>query len=108
MAVNQEYKLFIEDQLSGMPNIESKSMFGGIGFFREGTMFAMIGKGVLRFRVDDTNRAEYEAGGMEAMQSAKKGKGMPYYEVPQKILDDKDELVKWAEKAYEVALANKK
>ena len=44
MAVNDDYKNFVEDQLSGMQGIQSKSMFGGIGFFKEGIMFAMIGK----------------------------------------------------------------
>ena len=65
-------------------------------------------KRVLRFRVDDTNREAYESEGMEALQGAKKGKGMPYFEVPQRILEDKDELVVWAEEAYGVAVANKK
>jgi len=45
LAVDENYIAFIKDQMSEIPNVETKRMFGGLGFFREGTMFAMIGGG---------------------------------------------------------------
>ena len=32
---------------------------------------------------------------------------MPYWEVPERLLDDPEELVTWARRAYAVALAAK-
>jgi len=108
MAVNEDYLAFVQDQLSEVEDFETKKMFGGIGFFREGIMFGMIGGGVLRLRVDDTNRSSYEDQGMTNYAPKKGSKGMPYYEVPQGVLDDKKELANWANDAYEVAVAAKK
>jgi DNA transformation protein len=42
-------------------------MFGGIGFFKDGLMFGMIGRGVLRLKIDETNQADYDAAGMQPM-----------------------------------------
>lgn len=88
MAVNQDYLQYVEEQLSGMRPFESKKMFGGIGFFKEGIMFGMIGKNIFHLKADDHNRPDYEAAGMKAFMSSAKSKGMPYYEVPASILED--------------------
>lgn len=79
------------DVLSVLGEITSKRMFGGVGVFHEGKMFAMVNsKGGILFKVDDSNKAEYEAKG-----ETKHGK-MPYYSVPVEILSDDDKLVSWA------------
>ena len=105
MAVNEDYLAFVQDQLSYTANFETKKMFGGIGFFREGIMFGMIGGGVLRLRINDETKLKYIAEGMEPLKSKSGKGGMPYYEVPQGILDDKKELASWADEAYKVAFA---
>ena len=38
----------------------------------------------------------------------KKEKGMPYWEVPLEVFEDKKELAKWALKSYKAAIRNKK
>lgn len=103
MAVNQEFKAFIEDQLSEFEGFECKKMFGGLGFFREGMMFGMLGGNTFRLKVDEINQPDYEAYGMQAYHSKKKGKGMPYWEVPQEILEDRSKLADWAARAFEAA-----
>lgn len=108
MAVNEDYRKFVEDQLSLFGPFESKKMFGGIGFFRDGIMFGMIGKGTLRFKVDDSNRADYESAGMLPLTSENKKKSMPYYEVPQSVVEDREALKIWADKAFAIAVAAKK
>ncbi len=102
MAVEKSYLSFIEDQLSGISFL-TKKMFGGIGFFHEEKMFAMIGNNVLRFKVDDTNEADYVARGMKPYSSSKKKKGMPYWEVPHDIIEDREALEIWAHKAISIA-----
>lgn len=104
-----EYALHLIDELAEIGKVTSKKMFGGVGFFLDKTMFAKLsGDGTLYFRVDESNRADYEALGAEQFNSDAKKKGMPYYQVPTEIIADNVQLVKWAKTAYEVAVANKK
>lgn len=108
MAVNEDLFIYIQDQLSGFGEIETKKMFGGIGFFKKGIMFAMIGYNAFRMRVDETNQTDFESRGMKPFQSDSKKKGMPYWEVPTEIIDDQAELAKWAQKALDAAIRGKK
>jgi DNA transformation protein len=108
MAVKEDYLTFVMDQLSAIDNVTTKRMFGGVGLFRNSLMFAKIGGGKFYLKVDDHNKSEFEARGMKAFYSEKKRKGMPYWAVPVDILEDKDELTKWAMKSYEAAERAKK
>ncbi len=108
MAVSQEYIDLITDQLSEFEGATVKKMFGGYGIFKEKKMFGLVGDDTLFLKVDDHNRADYEARGMKQHYMEKKGKGMPYWTVPADVLENKNELKKWAEKAYEAALRAKK
>lgn len=110
MAVNETYLSYVRDQLSRFGEFEIKRMFGGIGIFKEGLMFGKIGGDVFRLKVDTSNQKDYEEKGMKPFYSETKKKGMPYWEVPQEVLEDRDELARWASKSYEIAknAANKK
>lgn len=108
MAVNAEYLQFILDQLSEFGEVDIKKMFGGIGIFKDGLMFAKIGGDKFRLKVDETNEKQFEDQGMKPYQSEKKKKGMPYWEVPLLVVEDKTELAKWAIQSFEIAKANKK
>ena len=107
MAVNKEYAQFVKDQLSEFGEVEFKNMFGGIGIFKDGLMFAKIGGDVFRLKVDDSNKQQFEDKGMKPYFSKKKKKGKPYWEVPQEVLEDRSELSKWAEQSFNIALKSK-
>ena len=108
MAVSEDYLDYVMDQLAAFGKVEAKKMFGGIGFFMEGTMFAMIGYGKFRMRVDESNQQDYEECGMEPVYGAKKKIGLPYWEVPVEILEDHIQLKAWATKALDAAIRGKK
>lgn len=108
MAVSESYLSYILDQLSEFGPIDAKKMFGGVGLFKEGLMFGKIGGDTFRLKVDDHNQKEYEEKGMKPFYSASKKKGMPYWEVPAEILENKEQLSLWAQKSYEAALRSKK
>ncbi|XOV68706.1 MAG: TfoX/Sxy family protein [Fluviicola sp.] len=108
MAVNEDYAQFVKDQLSEFGEFEFKNMFGGIGIFKEGLMFGKIGGDKFRLKVDDSNKEQFENKGMKPFYSEKKKKGMPYWEVPQDVLEDKSELAKWAKQSFEIAVKSKK
>lgn len=108
MAVKEEYLQFVLDQLSEFGEVEIKKMFGGIGLFHQGLMFGKIGGETFRLKVDEHNQAEYEERGMKPFHSEKKKKGMPYWEVPNDVFEDRKTLKIWAEKSFEAAKRAKK
>lgn len=108
MAVNEEYLNFIIDQLSEFGEVNVKRMFGGIGIFHKGLMFAKIGGDKLRLKVDENNKDDFESKGMKPYYSEKKKKGMPYWEVPIDVIENKTLLAEWAQKSYAVATRTKK
>ncbi|MFK7805443.1 MAG: TfoX/Sxy family protein [Anaerolineae bacterium] len=81
--------------------IRSRKMFGGVGIFSEesGNMFVLISSDdVVYFKVDDTNRAEYEK------VDAARFHRMPYFKPPDSVLnDDNGELRDWVLKSADIA-----
>ena len=104
MPYNEEIDARIRKVVSRWKNSDAKKMFGGVGLFHNGKMFGMLGGVTFRLKVDDTNRADYEAKGMQPHSSGSKKKGMPYWEVPAEVIEDKEQLKQWAEKAYQAAV----
>lgn len=107
MAVSPEYRAFIEDLVAPLGHVSTRRMFGGLGVFYRGLMFALIARDVLHFKVDDENRPDYEAEGMEPFSYMRQGKkrGLnSYWTVPVDVLDNEDEFLTWARKAAEAAL----
>lgn len=107
MAFDESYRVYIEEQLSEFGDYTSKKMFGGVGFFKDKIMFAGIMSNVFRMKADETTIPDFEAHGMGPWQHGD-SKPMPYYEVPQGVLEDKLELKNWANKAFVVACKSKK
>jgi DNA transformation protein len=111
MGINEGDLRFIEDQLSAFGDFYTKRMFGGVGFFREGLMFAMMSStGEFRLKVDDSNRADYETAGMEPLYHKKDRtkRPMDYWQVPVHVLENKELLANWANAAYAIAVRKKK
>ncbi len=81
----------VMEQLAPLGDVTSKRMFGAHGVFEAGDMFALISRDDrLYFKVDETNLPDYETAGSERF------KPMPYYEVPEAVFDDPDQLAEWA------------
>ena len=108
MAFSQDYLEFILDQLSDFGDLSYKKMFGGVGFYKDGLMFGGIMGGSLHLKVNDETRAAYIERGMGSFFHSKKSKALPsYYQVPIEIIEDRDALRLWAEKAFAVAKVKK-
>lgn len=92
------------DQMSDFGIVTYKKMFGGIGLFCEGLMFALIADDVLYLKVDDSNRADFEAIGSAPFKPYPHSKMiMQYYNVPEDLLEDKERMTEWCKKAFSVA-----
>ena len=109
MPVSDEYIEYALDQLSSLGEVTHRRMFGGVGLYHRGKFFALIADDVLYFKVDDGNRCDFEAQGMEPFKPfADKPQTMQYYEVPIDILESRDKLMPWAQKAYAAAVKKAK
>jgi len=101
---------YLIDLLSPWAKVTATGMFGGWGLYRGDQIFAIVIEDTPYFKVDDSNRADYETAGTGPFEYTAKGNkrvAMSYWQVPGDILDDADALGQWAEKAYHSALAAK-
>ncbi len=104
MPVSDEYLTYVVDQLECVGPVQARRMFGGAGLYCNGLFFAIVADDVLYFKVDDSNRPDYESAGMGAFRPfPDKSNVMQYYEVPIEALENRDTLYDWARKALDVA-----
>ncbi|MBT3362579.1 MAG: TfoX/Sxy family protein [Chloroflexi bacterium] len=101
----------LSEVLADIDGISSRAMFGGYGIYKEGIIFAIIADEQLYFKVDQSNRSDYEQYGSHPFvysQGKTKSTTMSYWELPADIQEDRHEIAKWVEKAYEVSKNRKK
>lgn len=106
MAVNTEYRDYVLDLLEPMGEVSAQRFFGGIGIRQGSTQFGVIMNSTLYFCVDDLTREKYiEMGSAPFSYTKKKGHVVVkrYYEVPEAVLENSDELWLWAEEAVATA-----
>ncbi len=110
MAVSASFRTFILEQLGRVvPKVRARGMFGGVGIYAGELFFALIDDDTLYFKVDDSNRPDFTARGMEPFRPfGEDGETMGYYEVPADLVDDPEALRPWAEKAIAVSGRKKK
>jgi DNA transformation protein len=110
VPVSESYRTFLLDQLGrAADRVRMKSMFGGVGVYAGELFFAIVDDDVLYLKVDDTNRPDFEARGMQPFRPfGESGEVMQYYQLPEELLEDPDQLKPWLEKAILVAERKKK
>jgi TfoX/Sxy family transcriptional regulator of competence genes len=64
MALNEEFKSFVLDQLQGIVEFETKRMFGALELYHQGSAFAKIKHDKVWLKVDDTSYSKFERYGM--------------------------------------------
>ena len=115
-GIKEFHDYVLNDVLSHIDGITSKRMFGGFGLYKDGAIFAIItSDSELYFKVDDTNRAQFEKHGSEPFvyigHKTKKPTQMPYWILPSEIMEDKEVIEMWVEQSARIsksALKSKK
>ena len=107
MAVSQNYREFVLEQLGRVTPVTGKSMFGGVGIYAQGLFFALMVEDRLYFKVDDATCPDFEKRGMEPFRPFGEDSAMGYYEVPANLVEDVNQLETWIKKAIDVAAAAK-
>ncbi len=98
----------ILDMLGDWGGISARRMFSGYGLFRGGAMFGLIARDTFYLRVDDRNRADFTAAGSRVFAYRREAREVElrgYMECPPDILEDAEEMLRWAKAAAAAALA---
>ena len=104
LRVSDGFRQFVLDQLEPVSGVVPRAMFGGVGLYADDVFFGIIAGDTLYLKVDDGNRADYEAAGMPPfMPYPKRSATMQYYAVPIGVLENPDELLIWARKSIAAA-----
>jgi DNA transformation protein len=108
-VADDSFIAFVLDQLSALPDVRPRAMFGAHGLYQGAHFFAILDQGRLFFKTDATSQADYEARGMPVFTYEVEGRvmTMQYHEVPPDVLECPAELVAWARRAVGVAARNK-
>ena len=106
MVASDGFAEFLREQLSPLGRLTMRRMFGKTGVFCDGLMFGMITEDTLYVRVDDHNKAVFkEAEAAPPLNYDKKGRtiDLSFWRVPERLLDEPDELILWARAALGAA-----
>ena len=110
MAINSEFADEIVERLGRVvSSLRIRRMFGGVGLYSGEQFFGIVAFDRLWFKVDDSNRPDYEARGSEPFQPfPDRPTAMSYYEVPADLFGDSEELRVWAMRSVAIARRAKK
>ncbi|MBT2542666.1 TfoX/Sxy family protein [Streptomyces sp. ISL-44] len=105
-AAARRHALAIADELQALGPVEVTRFFGGAGLSCNGRQFGFVMKGTLYLRVDNTTRPRFEEAGTGPFTYTSGPREVTvtaYYELPQSIAEDPEELLRWAADAYRTA-----
>lgn len=109
MSVSPTFRSFVLEQLArAATGVRDRAMFGGVGIYSGELFFALIADDTVYFKVDETNRPDFEGRGMGPFRPmGPEGEVMQYYALPDDLLEDPDALRVWVERALAVARRKK-
>ena len=99
----------IAEMFSAYGSIQLKRMFSGYGLYSEGVCFCMVLRGgEFYFKVDETSAPRFEAEGCKPFSYSQRRSGkvvtvMSFWQMPERLYDDPDELADWTRQAVAVA-----
>ena len=105
MTASESFIQHVKDALSGLGPVSVRRMFGGAGVYADGVMFGLIADDALYLKADDVSRQAFEAEGAGPFLYESRGRTivMSYWRVPDRLLEDADELACWGRTALAVA-----
>ncbi len=103
MAVTEEQIAFVQDLFADVGPITTRKMFGGLGIYTDGTIFALLmSSGELRLKGVGPMIDVFKAEGWEQWTYTRKdgaASSMPYWLIPEELLDDPQDASIWARRA---------
>src|SRR3972149_3198303 len=105
MARSSELIDYLLDALAPLGHAGGRAMFGGHGIYLDGLIVGIVIDETVYLKVDDGNRADYEAAGMapSPYEGRTPPAAMSYWEAPAGVLDEPEALRAWAGRARAAA-----
>ncbi len=97
---------FLIDLFSDFGPVTIRPMFSGFGISADGTNFALALRGGLYLRADEQTIPQFEAEGSKPFQYQTRAKTVTvasYWQLPERLYDDPEELTGWARAALSAA-----
>jgi len=88
----------LRDLFAGVSRVSIRRLFGGIGIYSEGRVFALGAFDEIWIKADDETQALFEKAGSRRFtyRGRTRPVQLPYWSLPDAALDDPDEALKWA------------
>ena len=100
----------IAEMFSAYGSIQLKRMFSGFGLYSEGVCFCLVLRGgEFYFKVDETSAPRFTAEGCKPFSYSQRKSGKvvtvnSFWQMPERLYDDPDELADWTRQAVAAAL----
>jgi DNA transformation protein len=97
---------FLIDLFADFGPVTIRRMFSGFGISADGTNFALALRGGLYFRADERTVPRFETEGSKPFQYQTRAKTVTvgsYWQLPERLYDDPEELTGWARAALAAA-----
>jgi DNA transformation protein and related proteins len=97
---------FLLELFSAFGPVSLRRMFSGYGVSVEGTTFALVLRGGIFLKADAQTVARFEQEGVKPFQYEARGKTVTvasYWQMPDRLYDDPEELAEWARLALAAA-----
>lgn len=103
MAVTDEQIAHARDLFAPLGAVSTRKMFGGLGLYFEGTIFAILmSDGTLKLKGAGAMADAFDTEGWNRWTYTRKdgaASSMPYWDLPEDLLDDPDAACDWARRA---------
>ena len=96
----------VAELFASFGRVDVRRMFGGVGIYADGLMFALGHDEDVYLKADELTRAEFEAEGQEPFTyETRTGRHAltSYWRMPDRLHDEPDELARWAGAALAAA-----
>lgn len=104
MTVSNHFLVRAMEAMSQVTEVSYRRIFNGYGIYHQGIQFALVVNDHLYFRADDDSRSLYVAKQMMAFAPLALGAAESnFFQVPEEVLANPDELKYWMRIAVEAA-----
>ena len=102
---HNEFVSFVLELMQSIGPVSARRMFGGYGIFLDHLMFAIIVDNVLYLKTNQETETAFKTRGLDAFKYTKQGKeiSLSYYQAPDEVFEDHNEMIIWANMAYSAA-----
>ncbi len=103
MSVSSEQIEFVKDLFADLGSVTTRKMFGGLSIYADGVIFAIVmSDGEIFLKGQGDMQTTYEDEGWPRWSYTRKdgtATSMPYWQMPEALLDDPEEACAWARRA---------